>query len=479
MVFQSAAFFVFFIIVYGVHFLLNAASVRSPDAVLPFKLDKFFLLAASYYFYAYWDARFLSLVIAITAIDYWAGRGIFHAREKKQKRFYLTMCLAVNLGILGFFKYCNFFVDSANYLLAGFHISASRLDIILPIGISFYTFQAMTYPLDIYLGKMKPADDPLDFALYVGFFPQIMAGPIARAASFLPQLLRPATISGENFLKGLQVFLYGLFLKAVIADNIQPIIDPIFKDPQSYDGAAAWLAVIGYSIQIFCDFSGYSEMAIGVALSLGYELPVNFRTPYLAADLSDFWRRWHISLSSWLRDYLYIPLGGNRLGFARAGLNAFITMLLGGLWHGPSWNFVFWGGLHGAGLFANRVLAVSRGGVFKPSFALTFCKWAATYLFVCFAWVPFRAGNMDVVWTLYGKMLFMDGKTPNWEILSPANLFFVPWMIVVHLWFFITREDRVFFKPGSFAFYFFIFFVLFAVFAWSAAGPKDFIYFQF
>ena len=203
-----------------------------------------FLLAASYYFYAYWDARFLSLVIAATLINYWAGFNIFHAGDRKHKKFYLIISLASSLGILGFFKYCNFFIDSANYILASFHISASHLNVILPIGISFYTFQALTYPMDIYFGKLKPADNPLDFALYVGFFPQIMAGPIARAANFLPQLLRPATVSGENLLKGLQVFLYGLFLKVVIADNISPIIDPIFKNPQSYDGVAIWLAVI-------------------------------------------------------------------------------------------------------------------------------------------------------------------------------------------------------------------------------------------
>lgn len=267
-------------------------------------------MAASYYFYAYWDFRFLSLIMISTLVDFWAGARIFRVADKKAKKFYLFISLLVNLGILGFFKYCNFFIDSANLILQDAGFTVTYLDIILPMGISFYTFQSMSYSLDVYFGKLKPAKTFVDFAFYVTFFPQLVAGPIVRARQFLPQLLRPAELSSENFIKGLQIFLYGLFLKVVVADNVAPIVDPIFNNPGGYDSLAVWVAVIGYSAQIFCDFCGYSEMAIGIALSLGYVLPVNFRMPYLATDLFDFWRRWHISLSSWIRDYLYIPLGG-------------------------------------------------------------------------------------------------------------------------------------------------------------------------
>lgn len=479
MVFHSLAFLNFFIIVYSVSFLLNAVSHRYQTSFLPFKINKFFLLGASYYFYAYWDARFLSLIIISTLVDFWAGSRISQAADKNQGRFYLVLSLLVNLGILGFFKYCNFFIESANLVLEDFNVSVTHLDVILPIGISFYTFQSMSYSLDIYFGKLKPSKDFVDFAFYVAFFPQLVAGPIVRASQFLPQLLRPTKFLIENFFNGLQVFLYGLFLKVVIADNIAPIIDPIFKNPESYDSLAAWVAVVGYSIQIFCDFCGYSEMAIGLALSLGFILPVNFRTPYLATDLFDFWRRWHISLSSWLRDYLYIPLGGNRKGLARTCVNVFITMLLGGLWHGAEWKFILWGLFHGLGLMINRVLIALFGGRMGPNPVLTLCKWTMTYLFVCFGWVLFRAENLDLARQIYGKLFFLGGGALDWTFLSSENLFFIPCMIIIHLWFYITKRDSIFFKQGSFASYFYMILMVSLVFLFAPMDHKGFIYFQF
>lgn len=333
--------------------------------------------------------------------------------------------------------------------------------------------------LDIYFKKLEPVDDPIAFALYVAFFPQLVAGPIVRARQFLPQLLRPTNFSAENFFHGLQIFLYGLFLKVVIADNIAPIVDPIFKNPQSYDSLAVWVAVIGYSIQIFCDFCGYSEMAIGIALSMGYELPVNFRTPYLATDLFDFWRRWHISLTSWLRDYLYIPLGGNRKGLARTCIHVFVTMFLGGLWHGANATFVLWGLYHGLGLMINRAMAVFLEKGVAPNPALTLCKWAATYLFVCLGWVLFRAQNLELAGQIYGKLFSWNPGSWDWAFLSPANLFFLPCMIIIHWWFHATRRDSVFFKRGTFAAHFYVALMTLVIFLFAPMEHTGFIYFQF
>ncbi len=479
MVFHSLTFLNFFIIFYVVSFLLNAIARRFQTSSLPFKINKLFLLAASYYFYSFWDARFLSLIVFSTLVDFWAGSRIFKAEDKKNKRFYLAMSLLVNLGVLGFFKYCNFFIESANLVLGDFGLTVAHLNVILPVGISFYTFQSMSYSLDIYFGKLKPVNDPIDFALYVAFFPQLVAGPIVRASHFLPQLLRPTKFSSENFFKGLQIFLYGLFLKVVVADNVAIIIDPIFANPERYDSLAVWIGVVGYSIQIFCDFCGYSEMAIGLALSLGYNLPVNFRTPYLATDLFDFWRRWHISLTSWLRDYLYIPLGGNRRGPKRTAINVFITMFLGGLWHGANWTFVLWGMFHGLGLVINRAMIVLLGERVAPNRALTLCKWAATYLFVCLGWVLFRAQNLDVAGQIYEKLFFQGPYPVNWAVLTLENLFFIPCMLVVHLLLYKTKRDSLFFKQGTFASHFYIALMALAVLVFAPMDHKGFIYFQF
>ena len=479
MLFHTFAFFYFFIVVYMVSFLLNAVSRRFQTSFLAFRINKIFLLGASYYFYAYWDVRFLTLIMVSTLVDFWVGSRIFEAANKKRKKLYLILSLVVNLGILGFFKYCNFFIDSANLALENLNFTMAHLDLILPVGISFYTFQSMSYSLDIYFKKLEPTRNPVDFAFYVAFFPQLVAGPIVRAGHFLPQLLFPTKFSFENLFSGLQIFLYGLFLKVVIADNIAIVIYPIFKNPQTYDSLTVWVAVIGYSVQIFCDFCGYSEMAIGMARSLGYILPTNFRMPYLATDLFDFWRRWHISLSSWLRDYLYIPLGGNQKGLMRTCTNAFVTMLLGGLWHGANWKFVLWGMFHGLGLMINRILIVFLGERIASNPVLTLCKWASTYLFVCLGWVLFRAENLGVAGQIYRKLFFLDSSILNWAFLSLENLFFFPCMIVIHLWFYITKQDSLFFKPGTFASYLYIALMILLVFTYAPIDHKGFIYFQF
>ncbi len=478
MEFFSASFFEFFLSVYAVLFILNTVGNSEGWRALFLKVNKPLLLGASYYFYAYWDYRFLSLIIISTVVDFFTGNRIYEAQDLKSKRIFLAISIVVNLSILFFFKYFNFFIDSANVALSSFNYSFSNLDIILPIGISFYTFQSMSYSLDIYRGELKPAESFLDFAVFVAFFPQLLAGPIMRAKEFLPQLSDRVNLTSENFVKGFQIFLLGLFLKVVVADSIALQIDEVFKTPEKFGPIVSWVAVLGFSIQIFCDFWGYTEMAIGVGLALGFVLPVNFRLPYLSTNLVDFWRRWHISLSSFLRDYLYIPLGGNRLGTARTCSNVFITMLLGGLWHGASWTFVIWGALHGFGLLVARILGSLLKSV-PSNFVFVFLKWLTTYVFVCFGWVFFRSENLQIAKQMFTNLFFVSDSAINWDYLTIEHLFFIPIMAIVHLLFYMKKEDHLFFKKGSFLCFFYITFLIVTIFIFYPMETVPFIYFQF
>lgn len=317
------------------------------------------LLLASYLFYAYWDPRFLGLIWLSTIVDFVAGLRIRRARQSGRTsvmRGWLVASLGTNLGILGVFKYYGFFAENLNALLAtvGLGTSSPVLEIVLPIGISFYTFQTLSYTIDIYRGRIDPIDHPLDFALFVAFFPQLVAGPIERASHLIPQIRRPRTVTVEDWRKGLYLILVGLVRKVVIADSAGVLVEEYFRAPYGFSSVQLATGLLLYSVQIYGDFAGYSNIARGSARLLGFDLMRNFRHPYFARNPSDFWRRWHISLSTWLRDYLYIPLGGNRRGPRRTYANLFVTMLLGGLWHGASWNFVLWGFLHGAYLAVHR-----------------------------------------------------------------------------------------------------------------------------
>ncbi len=478
MEFFSSSFFEFFLTVYAFLFVLNTIGSGKGWRALFLKANKPLLLGASYYFYAYWDYRFLSLIIISTLVDFFAGNLIHKTENLKRKRALLALSIFVNLGILFFFKYFNFFIDSANVALANAGISFSNLNIILPIGISFYTFQSMSYSLDIYRGELEPAESLIDFAVFVAFFPQLLAGPIMRAKEFLPQLSDRVNLTSENFVKGLQIFLLGLFLKVVVADSIALQIDEVFKTPEKFDSIVTWVAVLGFSFQIFCDFWGYTEMAIGVGFALGFVLPVNFRLPYLATNLFDFWRRWHISLSSFLRDYLYIPMGGNRLGTVRTCSNVFITMLLGGLWHGASWTFVIWGALHGFGLLMARIFGSLLKNV-PSNFVFVFLKWLTTYLFVCFGWVFFRSENLEAAKQILQNLFFLNSSEVNWGYLTIEHLFFIPIMAIVHFLFFIKKEDHLYFEKGSFLSFFYIIFLIITVFIFYPMETVPFIYFQF
>lgn len=343
MLFTQPLFFVFFALIFCTVWLIPSHNTR-----------KLLLLVASYTFYAAWDWRFCSLIAISTVIDFLAGQQLGRASEILRRKAWLILSLTANLGILGFFKYYDFFIESGSGLLG---LDPSRtMNIVLPVGISFYTFQSMSYTIDIYRRQLKPVSGFTDFALYVSFFPQLVAGPIVRASHFLPQLSTKKSFSDIRFQVAFTLFLIGFIKKACISDNIALLIDPVFAAPDAFTAASLWIATVFYAVQIYCDFSGYTDMAIAIAALLGFQLQLNFRFPYFASNIAEFWQRWHISLSTWLRDYLYIPLGGNRGGSIKTYRNLMITMLLGGLWHGAAWNFVIWGGLHGGALAVHRVI---------------------------------------------------------------------------------------------------------------------------
>ncbi len=401
MLFNSITFVLFFSLVLLLH-------------SLPFswKIKKFNLLVASYLFYAAWSPPFVILIWISTVVDWFAAAGMYHAKTPIRRRIFLLISLSGNLGLLAFFKYGAFVLDNFVRIVQGFGIQyePAAFDIILPVGISFYTFQTLSYTLDVYRGNTKPWRSFLDFALYVTFFPQLVAGPIVRAADFLPQCSTPRTASPSQLSWGLILLLVGLVQKVLIADTMMaPISDAVFSHSGSLEWHNAWAGTLAFSVQIFFDFAGYSTCAIGAALCLGFALPDNFRYPYAAIGFSEFWRRWHISLSSWLRDYVYISLGGNRHGIIRVRVNLMITMLLGGLWHGASWTFIAWGGLHGLYLIAERladrlgVMAWIASGFWRQIFAA-----GATFLAVCFTWVLFRAQSFDQAYEIARSMIGLE-----------------------------------------------------------------------
>jgi D-alanyl-lipoteichoic acid acyltransferase DltB (MBOAT superfamily) len=384
MVFNSLFFFLTLL-----PFLAVFALCRKRSAAA----TKVWLLAYSYFFYGLWNPAFLVLLVGSTLVDYQAARAmqLYPAR----RRLFLIASLVTNLGLLGFFKYWNFFVESAAWSASalGFEWRAPVLDVLLPVGISFYTFQTLSYTIDVYRGDVRARGSLLDVALYVAFFPQLVAGPILRASEFLPQVEDPPRIAPRDVADGALLVLFGLFLKSVVADNAAPHVDALFAGWQRNGILENWSAGMLFGVQIHGDFSGYSMVAIGLSRMLGYRMGRNFFSPYGAAGFSDFWRRWHISLSTWLRDYLYIPLGGNRGGGARTYVNLMLTMLLGGLWHGASVLFVVWGGLHGLYLCAERAL---RGNAPpRPSGVKRFLAALLTWLLVSITWIPFRAASSE------------------------------------------------------------------------------------
>jgi len=390
MLFNTTQFFVFLSVVLIVFY----ASPR------PWR--KFVLLAASYYFYASWNPKFIALLLTLTVIDYSAGLWISRAAPER-KKFALILSLSANLGFLGFFKYYNFLAETLVQLLR-MPSHAFALDIVLPLGISFHTFQSMSYVVDVYRGEQEAITNPFDYALFICFFPQLVAGPIVRAREFFGDLLQWRPPSGDDVARGVFLLMLGLTKKMAFADQFAQVADGYFKNLAANPGMlTAWTGTFAFAMQIFFDFSGYTDMAIGMAKLIGFHFPVNFRRPYLASSITDFWRRWHISLSRWLRDYLYIPLGGNRHGALMTYRNLMLTMLLGGLWHGASWNFVIWGGYHGALLSIERLLRGNKAEI-APRWWLYPFQAVLTFGLVMISWVFFRAATLGDSLKVIGQM---------------------------------------------------------------------------
>lgn len=399
------------------------------------------LVAASYLFYGWWDYRFLSLLFISSLVDYLVGLRLDAVGAPGKRRLWLIISLAANLGILGFFKYYGFFVESFAALLEGLgmRVSLQTLNIVLPVGISFYTFQTMSYTLDVYRGKLMPIGNLVTFMAYVAFFPQLVAGPIERASHLLPQMESTRIITRRMVEVGIWLVLWGMFTKVVVADNLAPLVDMAYQQAHP-SGPLVILGTIAFALQIYGDFSGYSDIARGLAMMLGFDLMINFNLPYLATSIREFWRRWHISLSTWLRDYLYIPLGGNRQGESRAGLNLFITMLLGGLWHGAAWHFVAWGGWHGLGLFVHRwwtrrrIKAPNASPAPRPLASWkTAGSWLLTSVFVLYGWLLFRATSIQEVGSM--TMALADWRTEPWMVSYTTRLLLIASpLILMQIW---------------------------------------------
>jgi alginate O-acetyltransferase complex protein AlgI len=398
MIFNSLAFLLFFPVVFFLYWFIPARLI---------KVQNILLLFASYFFYGWWDWRFLSLIAFSTIADYFLGLAIHKQQHQKKRKMFLMMSMFVNLGLLGFFKYFNFFIDSwvSAWNALGYNMQYSTLNIILPVGISFYTFQTMSYSIDIYRKELKPTRNFIAFATFVSLFPQLVAGPIERASNLIPQILAKRVWNHTRFKDGVLQIAVGFFRKVVVADSIGVIIDGIYNNPEIHNASSIVMAIFLYSFQIYFDFSGYSDIAIGSAKLLGFDFKRNFNLPYFSSSITEFWRRWHISLSSWLRDYLYIPLGGNRKGVVKQYRNLFITMLLGGLWHGSSWNFVIWGGIHGI------LLGIEKRFALIPS-GYRFFQNALVFVSVSLIWVFFRSLSFDDSLLIFKKLISSEYYMP-------------------------------------------------------------------
>lgn len=404
MLFNSITYFFFIILVFALYWSLLQKN---------FRWQNLFLLIASYCFYGWWDVRFLALIFISSSVDFFLGRAIFNEPVKKKKLYLLGLCIFINLGMLAFFKYYNFFAVSLSSLIEqlGLHSNLHTLKIILPVGISFYTFQSLSYSIDIYRGKIKPTNSFISFMTFVSFFPQLVAGPIERASHLLPQFLKARTFKSAHLASGFRFILYGLFKKMVIADRLAYFVNHIYNTPEKFDGSVLLAATFMFGIQIYCDFSGYSDIAIGSARLLGFDLMQNFRTPYLTKSFQEFWRRWHISLSTWFRDYVYIPLGGNRVSQSRWIFNILLTFTLSGLWHGASLTFVIWGFLHGFLLvtehFVSKFISLTK--------KLSWIGYVTTFAVVNLIWVFFRADSLK-----QSMYIFSSFKYLNLDFVSKA-----------------------------------------------------------
>lgn len=487
MSFISIEFIVFFIIVTSLYF------------AFPYGWRWSLLMVASYFFYAYWNASYLLLILFSTMVDYVAARVIdaTPTEQAAKRRAWLAASITTNLGTLFIFKYFNFFNDSIAVVLASLNIpyTPSTLDVLLPVGISFYTFQSMAYTIDVYRGRLKAEKHAGIFATFVAFFPQLVAGPIERAPNLLPQFRQRFNFDYERVVAGLRQVLWGAFKKMVIADRLAIYVNVVYNDVGAYSGWPLLMATFFFAFQIYCDFSGYSDIAIGTAKVLGFDLMQNFRQPYLARSVREFWRRWHISLSTWFRDYLYIPLGGNRVSFGRNLLNLFIVFVVSGLWHGAAWTFVIWGGLHGVYIVAESLWQKRGGRILPartPAWLGALLAGAFTFALVCFAWIFFRANSIeDALYILrhlfvFGRGLDSISQPFAGALLSAQTELFIALGLIGLLWlvdfadnqrdiFALWRLSPAFLRWAAY-------YALTAAIGFSllySSNQQDFIYFQF
>jgi alginate O-acetyltransferase complex protein AlgI len=485
MIFNSFEFLAFFAVVAPLYWLL------------PLRAQRLLLLAASYVFYMAWRPEYVLLLVVSTLVDYWAGRYLGRPHPPAwRRRAALLASLLTNFGLLFTFKYWRLFGETLEAVAAWLRapLSWPGLDVLLPVGISFYTFQTVSYTIDVYRGQRSPEPSLLRFALFVSFFPQLVAGPIERAAHLIPQFESRRRFDLDDVVLGLKLMLVGFFKKMVIGDNLAPIVNAAYAGGSVADPIDYLLATYAFAFQIYADFSGYSDIAVGAAKVMGFDLMANFHTPYFAASPVEFWRRWHISLSTWLRDYLYIPLGGNRHGHARTYVNLFVTMLLGGLWHGASWTFVVWGGINGLYLALDKALASTLGGLVRP---LRLPAWArrglgmlVTFHLICFSWIYFRASSMQAANHIVRSITSAIWSGELFGAASRAVLAIrwdeqhVTWMltaalVAIDVWLGSGKDPaRYRALPGPLRALGYAT-LLIAILAYGAYGANAFIYFQF
>lgn len=471
MIFNSLAFAIFLPVVLGLYYALG------------FRWQNKMLLAASLFFYAWWDWRFLGLLALTIFIDYYASHKVYKATTHRDKKRWMLLSIISNLVVLGIFKYSDFFITSFASLLhsIGFTVHLPTLALVLPVGISFYTFMSMAYVIDVYRGELKPTTHFFDFALFVSYFPHLVAGPILRAPQLLPQLTKKRNISLGQIRDGVALIIIGYTRKLVIADLLAPYVNGAFKDIDAMGSGDLFVRMFFFAIQLYGDFAGYSDIARGVSKLFGIELNLNFDTPYLSQNITEFWRRWHISLSTWLRDYVYIPLGGNRKGKARTYINNFLTMLIGGLWHGANWTFVVWGALNGIYLAVHKLYLDVRGMKYIPSTRFTFVtpfKMMFMFFLAAFAFLIFRSPDFSTAWHYISRMFSFTGGMTRFG----STLFVMP---IVGLWLALdlaqyTSLGERFVSRSMLWQRALVFGVLFAlVLIAGADNSQPFIYFQF
>lgn len=474
MLFNSFEFAIFLLIVFLLYWFVINKNI---------KCQNFLLLIASYFFYGYWDWRFLSLIFISSICDYLIGLNLPKSKSKLQRKVLLFLSLVINLGFLGFFKYFNFFVDSFIDLFGyfGIHLNARSLNIILPVGISFYTFQTLSYTIDIYKNKLEPTKDIIAFFAFVSFFPQLVAGPIERAKNLLPQFTQPRQFDYQKAKDGMRQILWGLLKKIVIADKCAIYADRIFADYTNYNSPTLILGVIYFAFQIYGDFSGYSDIAIGTARLFGFDLMKNFALPYFSRDIGEFWRRWHISLSTWFRDYVYIPLGGSRSSTIKQIRNIIITFTVSGLWHGANWTFVIWGFLNGLYYLPSMIFkkpknkAIVAENTMLPSFK-EMMQIIGTFILTLFAWIFFRAENLSHALGYIGK-IFTAGFN-SIDIQEFRGLFWITILVILE-WVQRTKDHPLQIDNIGIVFRWVIYLIILMLIFKYFAGAEEFIYFAF